>query len=859
MPEVRASAQRHFPAHAAGESVELSVPGPGRWLGNLTISRKLAAIVVVDCLVVASALMVVFSALNATDAIRAYVGAEGLWSKAQKSAVYHLSRYTTSADPDEFAAYQRNIDVILGYRQARFEMEKPDYDFAAVEAAWLRGGTAREDVPHLLSFFRRFRDVGYFSHAVDIWIEGDAWIDKFRVLAQALQQDQIAGPLSESQESSYLEKIHVIETALTPLEDEFGRTMGMAARWGHGAMTVFILVAALILLGLGQWFSMRVARDIRRGIARLHDGAERVARGEMQHAIIPWCNDELGALVASFNEMTRRRHAVETALDEQRNFLQVTLENLSEAVVACDTQGKSWLINRAARRLSGFDSRDMPAEHWANAHHWYRADGKTLLPKEETPLFRALRGEHVVASELVIAPQGQAPYSVLANAQVLATEGGQTLGAVVTMSDVTQRKQAEADLAEHAQMLEKANAELQHSNAELRRLYHAEAASEAKSRFLSTISHEIRTPLHAILGLLELLAKEQLTPDQTQKLQLMAQSGLALQQLINDVLDFSKIESGRVDIENIPYDIREVAGRVRAELEQEIQRKKLDFIETYQTDFPARLIGDAGRIHQILLNLTSNAVKFTDSGGRIELKFSLLTAAKAGPRLHVEVTDTGIGMSAEVQEKVFESFEQGEDSITRRFGGTGLGLAISKGLVERMGGEIGCESKIGRGSNFWFDVQAEIASSMAAGAKDQPATEKQIELDFPQGGPARILVAEDNPANRKLIGLQLARYNCECTVVEDGETALARAREGDFHMLITDVQMPRMSGYELSRRIRSELGELKDQLVIIGLTASAQDSTLEKCREAGMDDCMFKPLSLAQLDAKLKRWLPATI
>ncbi len=828
--------------------------GLARWVGQLSISRKLAAMVLANCLIVASLLVVVIVGLRTTDAVRSYVYGEGLWSKAQKSAIYHLNRYTLTADPEDFAKYEAAVGITLSIRRARLEMEKPEFDPDIAAQGLMDGGMPAADVPNMIRFFRDFRRNAYVDKAIAIWARGDEGMDELIALGRNLQLSLRAAALSPAQRQAFLVSIDEINDTLTPLEEEFSQTLSTAARWAHQSLLKLILGCAILLLGLGLWVSLRFAWQIRQGIQQLRLGAEHVARGDMAHRIPRVSDDELGDLAGSFNEMVRLRHEAELALERERHFLQATLENLAEAVIACDPKGRIWLVNRAARELHGLPAEPVVPERWADYCKLFSADGKAMLGADQMPLYRALNGQRVRDTEMVVTPLGCPSRIVLANAQALITESGQMLGAVVTLHDVTERRHAQSALAAHAQELEQANAELEQRNTQLRRLYQAEAASEAKSRFVATLSHEIRTPLHGILGLLETFESEELPGPQREKLALMHQSGRLLKHLIDDILDFAKIEAGRVELEQAPLCLQALISEVCEALQPAAARKRITLLRQVERLPADSILGDGQRLRQILLNLLSNAIKFTGEDGEVTLGLRLSTRRGQHVGLRFEVRDNGIGMDPQARDKVFESFIQGESSTTRLYGGTGLGLAICKGLIEQMGGSIGCESEPGQGSLFWFEIPAELSHRSPAGPDTSPPT--LLQEDGDRTDPLRILIAEDNPINQAVIRSQLARYNCEVTMVSDGEAALAEIARQPHQLLITDLQMPRLDGIDLTRSIRQREQAAADgtPMVILGLTASAQRSTLDRCLQAGMDDCLTKPLSMAQLDLALQRW-----
>jgi signal transduction histidine kinase/CheY-like chemotaxis protein len=362
----------------------------------------------------------------------------------------------------------------------------------------------------------------------------------------------------------------------------------------------------------------------------------------------------------------------------------------------------------------------------------------------------------------------------------------------------------------------------------------AEAATRAKSEFLAVMSHEIRTPLNAVLGCAELLRRTPLSGEQRRLLDVLSQGGAVLTQVINDVLDFSKIEAGRLSIEPAPLDVAELARRTAEFWRPRIEDAGLQLKVSIDAAAGQQVMADATRIEQILFNLVSNAVKFTERGA-ITLEARVASASDGGLDLEFSVTDTGIGMSAEVQSRLFTAFEQADGSISRRFGGTGLGLAISQKLAAMMGGAITVRSAEGVGSTFRLSLWAPPAPFEA-----QEAT---IEEPQPTAAPARlrILVAEDNPANRMIIEHFLRPLDAEVTIVNDGGEAVAVCAQQPFDVVLMDVQMPVIDGMEATRRIRAGAGP-NANAPILALTADAFEAQREACTRAGMTGHVTKPI-----------------
>jgi signal transduction histidine kinase/DNA-binding NarL/FixJ family response regulator len=367
----------------------------------------------------------------------------------------------------------------------------------------------------------------------------------------------------------------------------------------------------------------------------------------------------------------------------------------------------------------------------------------------------------------------------------------------------------------------------------------AERATQAKSDFLATMSHEIRTPLNAIIGMADVLSATALTPEQQKPVEVFKRNGLSLLNLINDILDLSKVESGRVELESTALDLREVIARAMEVVEAKAAAKALWLRQTIDPGVALHRLGDPNRLRQIIINLLGNSIKFTDRGG-LEVRVTPEPDDSTGERLRFEVKDTGIGIPADKLDLIFESFTQADSSTTRKYGGTGLGLAISKQLVELMDGRIRVESQPGVGSTFIFTARLPVSTAPAAAS--EPAARASLSPGL------RILLADDSEDNRYLILSYLNRAEAVVEIADNGAIAVAMFRRGYYDAVLMDVEMPVMDGYAATREIRRiELETAAPPTPILALTAHAFADMAAKGLEAGFTAVLTKPIRKATL------------
>ncbi len=415
------------------------------------------------------------------------------------------------------------------------------------------------------------------------------------------------------------------------------------------------------------------------------------------------------------------------------------------------------------------------------------------------------------------------------------------------LNAIQERDRLNEELKAHNETLDR---KVRERTAELEKAKRAaEAAANAKSQFLANMSHEIRTPMNGILGFLDLLDEDNLTESQREYLAIIKGSNESLLTIINDILDYSKIEAGKIDLEAQPFKVRDLSVSVIRLLEVQARDKPVAFAWSISDDTPEWLVGDVNRLRQILLNLLSNAIKFTERGEvRLDVDCALATSGRANMRF--TVSDTGIGIDAEHLAMIFNAFNQADASTTRLFGGTGLGLAISQGLARLMNGRIEAKSKKGSGSSFSFHAEFAVAPGPSAVKPRRAGFREAIN---PSGRKISVLAVEDNRTNQKLCVAILAKLGCECDIAANGLEALDMLELRHYDIIMMDCQMPVMDGFEASRRIRDSGASYADT-PIIALTANVLAEDQARCREAGMNDFVAKPFKKEEIADAIARW-----
>ena len=555
---------------------------------------------------------------------------------------------------------------------------------------------------------------------------------------------------------------------------------------------------------------------------------------------------EVKGAVIAFRDISEIRQVTE-ALRDSRDRLVAFTNALPDIVVIKDGESRWQMINQAAEEIirfgdlswQGKDNREL-----ARLRPGYREFHESAHASDEVAWNKG--GISLCIEN--IAPSGEEPRICEVRKMPLFSDDGSRKALMVIARDITERRKAEAELERYRLHLEELVGERTEQLAEAKGA--AEAANVAKSAFLANMSHEIRTPLNAITGMAHLIRRAGLSPDQLERLGTLEAASIHLLEIINSVLDLSKIEAGKLVLEETPLKVESLLANIVSMLHGRAQAKNLQ-LRTETGPLPHGLLGDPTRLQQALLNYAGNAIKFTASGS-VTIRAICEKEDALSARLRFEVIDTGIGIPAETLPKLFSAFEQADNSTTRKYGGTGLGLAITQKFAQLMGGDAGVSSTPGSGSIFWFTAHLK-KGEIDTETEEAAALEVIEEIIRNNHGGKRILLAEDEPINREITVMMLDEIDLVVDLAEDGLQAVDMAGKNHYELILMDMQMPHMDGLDATREIRKQ--PRGANIAILAMTANAFAEDKARCFDAGMDDFITKPVQPEALFSTLLKWL----
>nr|WP_164472846.1 PAS domain S-box protein [Cohnella candidum] len=530
-------------------------------------------------------------------------------------------------------------------------------------------------------------------------------------------------------------------------------------------------------------------------------------------------------------DITERKRYMEQIekLNDERSLI---LNSVSEGIFGLDEDGNITFINPAGAAILGYGADQFLRKNYRELLAYSRADGIPYRP-EESPVLQTIRDgqPRYIPEEFTWRTDGSSFLSEYRVTPIL--DHGQIKGAVVVFRDITGEKEI------------------------IRAKESAEKADSAKSEFLAIVSHELRTPMNGVIGMTDLLLDTPLNEEQQDYAEMIRTSGEALMQILNEILDLSKIEAGKMEIRREPVDIRHVVGQVAELFSSKAAEKGVSLSSRADPAIPHYVMGDSSRLWQVLVNLVGNAVKFTERGS-IRITVDLISRRDLGQfAIQIEVKDTGIGIPAAKLDHLFQPFTQLHPSLNRKYGGTGLGLSICKKLVELMGGSISVESLEGEGSAFRFILITERGDEAVEPTSEENATSAEAaEMDSSAGSriqTLRILIAEDTHVNQRLLARMLEKTGCAVDVVQNGKEAVQAVQRNHYDLVFMDIEMPLMDGISAARCIRETLSA--DRIpVLVAVTAFARSEDREACLAAGMQDFIGKPISAGEVKRVLDQW-----
>jgi PAS domain S-box-containing protein len=626
-------------------------------LRDLSIGAKLGGMVAMFIASAAGALAIVALAFTVSSGVRAFVGAESQWSKGQKDAVYALTRYLDTGDRRARLAFDAAIAFPLGDRQARLELSKPAYDDLVVYRGFLAGGVAAADIPEMIFLFRNFRSVGFVSHAIGIWAQADDAMQDLLQVAGRIDEAERAGRLDRPARQAFLDEVDAINTRVTPLEQAFSTVLGDGARRLQWLLLGIILVATGTLLTLALSVAWLVSRDLKLSIAGLRDGANRVARGELEARIPVRSRDELGVLARELNEMVDRRREAEVALKAANDFREKVMDNVTNAIYTIDREGRFMTANRRTCEITGYTLGELLGMRWASLVT-DREQLDALLPRYRD----VLEGGPAITDHEVPITRRDGSTVILRFSTSALRRDDEIFAIVVAAEDVTARKRDEAELKARAEELARSNKELE--------------------QFAYVASHDLQEPLRTVSGFAQLLQRRyegKLGADADEYIGYVTAGVQRMKSLIEDLLAYSRVTRSTEPLQPVP--LERVVATALANLQGAIEAAGATVSVGPLPTLPA----NERQLVQLFQNLVGNAVKFrAEAPPRVDID-----AVLDGKEWRLTVRDNGIGIDPKHADQVFVLFQRlnGRD----KYPGNGIGLTICKKIVDLHHGRISVE------------------------------------------------------------------------------------------------------------------------------------------------------------------------
>lgn len=703
-------------------------------------------------------------------------------------------------------------------------------------------------------------------------VEGGTYIKNWDGIIDIWQPNGPMARLSRLQQSYYILQ--------RPVVLEQGGTLIITATMPaslllkkHTENSYEIILVLLVILALSLVLAYLLTRLLTLPIRQISADSKAIAQNlntgytpEISSATIEefdQLSEALGAMsdeiIAQFHEGQKIRDTLEEKVEQRTaelSKLAMVARQVSNGVVITSLNGVIAWVNEGFSRITGYSFDEAVGKKPGSFLQGEDSDAGTVEIMK-----KALSNHEPFHVEIINYTKDKKPYWIDIQCNPMVNDAGKVIGFIAIETDIDRRKIAELDLSQSRNALEtqldqtlKAQKRIEAQTVELKNLAEkefearvkAESAEFAKSEFLASMSHEIRTPMTGVIGFSELLLDDELPAESHDKVQKIIDTSKALLTIINDILDISKLDAGKLQVENITFNPSDIATDVNQLFSQTIspeKRKNLAITLDLDEDMPDLITADPTRLRQILINLVGNAVKFTEKG-KVEL---CCANDSENHQLRFTVVDTGIGINMDDREYLFEDFAQADASISRKYHGTGLGLPICKRLVEMLGGTIGLESELGKGSKFWFTFPYELSS--AETLLNQPENAGGIDLELPA---LKVLVAEDVKINQVIIGSIMKKAGHEVSFAGNGKEAIAAVEADDFDLVLMDIRMPEMSGVEATRVIR-DLDGPKSDIPIIALTADIMADNRKSYLSAGMDDCVGKPIDQDELMAAISK------